>query len=103
MRRIFQTIQVIKEVELQQLVMFGVNVGLRVRDDLMLRLFVSYNYDLTSYKGSLQDTDDDYVDLMFEVSWLVSKHIRVHSGYKKLLFYEDIDIDQFTIGGTLTF
>ena len=92
---------VVTEVEEQHLVMLGANVGMRIGNNFSLVFYSIWNYDLTSYKGSLHDTDDNYFDIIFEGGWHLSQRWKITSGYKKILGYEDMDADQLFFEVTL--
>jgi hypothetical protein len=76
-------------------------VGLRIGSDFALTLYGIWNYDATTYKGSLRDADDNYVDVIFEGVWNLSRRWKITSGYKKVLGYEELDIDQLFMEVTL--
>jgi len=95
--------RVVTEVDAQHLVMLGANVGIRIGSNFALILYGTWNYDATTYKGSLRGTDDNYVDVLFEGVWNLSQRWKITSGYKKVLGYEDLDADQLFLGATLRF
>ncbi|MEE8303408.1 MAG: hypothetical protein V3S24_13345 [Candidatus Tectomicrobia bacterium] len=93
--------RVVTEVESQHLVMLGANVGIRIGSNFALTLYGIWNYDATTYKGSLRGTDDNYVDAIFEGVWNLSRRWKITSGYKKVLGYKELDIDQLFMEVTL--
>jgi hypothetical protein len=74
--------------------MLGANIGIRIGSDFALMLYGIWNYDATVYKGSLHGTDDNYVDVIFEGVWNLSRRWRITGGYKKVLDYKDLKVDQ---------
>jgi hypothetical protein len=95
--------RVVTEVDVQHLVMLGVNAGVRIGSHFALTLYGIWNYDATTYKGSLRGADDNYVDVIFEGVWNLSRRWKLTSGYKKVLGYEDLDSDQLFLEATLRF
>ena len=95
--------RVVSEVDAQHLVMLGANVGIRMGSDFALILYGIWNYDATAHKGSLRGADDNYIDVIFEGVWNLSRRWKITSGYKKVLGYEDLDVDQLFLEATLRF
>jgi hypothetical protein len=93
--------RVVTEVDAQHLVILGANVGIRMGSDFALTLYGVWNYDATTYKGSLRGTDDNYVDVLFEGVWNFSRRWKITSGYKKVLGYKELDMDQLFMEVTL--
>lgn len=93
--------RVVTEVDTQHLVMLGANVGIRLGSNFALTLYGIWNYDATSYEGSLRGADNNYVDVMVEGVWNLSRRWKITGGYKKVFSYEDLDIDQIFMGVTL--
>jgi len=93
--------RVVTEVDAQQLVMLGANVGIRIGSNFALILYGIWNYDATTYKGSLRGADDNYVDVLFEGVWNLSRRWKITSGYKKVLGYEELNMNQLFLEVTL--
>ncbi len=93
--------RVVTEVESQHLVMLGANVGIRIGSDFALTLYRTWNYDATTYEGSLRGVDDNYVDVIFEGAWNLSRRWKLMGGYKKVLGYQEIDMNQLFMEVTL--
>jgi hypothetical protein len=91
----------VKEVEEQHVFMLGANIGMRMGNAATLTLYGIWNYDATTYRGSLSGVDDDYFDIVLELVWSFSPRWRVHGGYKKLIGYEELEDDQIFIGASL--
>jgi hypothetical protein len=64
-RESFRNGDVVQEVNDQHLLMLGANFGMRMGSRFALTIYSIWNYDATEYKGSLRDTDDNYLDVNF--------------------------------------
>lgn len=93
---------VVTEVKEQNLLMFGVNTGIRVWDRAAFVIYGIWNYDATTYKGSLKDVDSSYFDVMTEFTWSFSDRWKLSGGYKKILGYKHLDADQAFFDVSLT-
>lgn len=95
--------KVVDEVEVQQLVMLGGNVGMRIDRYIAVTAFGTWTYDGSDYDGSLDDVDKDYFDLGAEIVWNVLPRWRLHGRYKKVLGYDELDVDHLSFGVTFRF
>jgi len=95
---IFSSGEVVQEVDDQHLLMLGANFGMRMGSRFAMSIYGIWNYDATEYKGSLRDTDDNYLDVILEGSWSPLPEGKVNFGYKRILFYQEIDSNQIFVG-----
>jgi hypothetical protein len=78
--------------------MLGANFGTRMGNRFAMTLYGIWNYDATEYQGSLRDADDNYLDVVLEGSWSFSPGGKVDFGYKRILFYQEINSNQIFAG-----
>jgi len=103
-RQSIQGNRIVDEVETQHLFMLGANVGMRIHDRAAVTLYGIWNHDASDYDGFLSDdADDNYFDLIIEAAVSLWPELRLHGGYKRVLGYDDFNIDQLFVGVGLRF
>jgi hypothetical protein len=87
----------------QHLIKIGANAGLRLAEHAAVTLFGVFNYDPTSYKNTVRDVDQTYLDLGLELAWSLSPTWKITGGYKKVIGLDHFDSDRIFLGTLLRF
>jgi hypothetical protein len=87
----------------QHLIKLGANAGVRIGQRSAINLFWIWNYDVTNYVKTINNTDDNYFDLGIEASWSITSTWNLNGGYKRILGLKDFESNQFFIGTLLRF
>lgn len=87
----------------QHLLKFGADVGVRIGPQAIATLFVIWNYDPTTYKNVVNQSQNNYVDLGLEAGLSLSRTWKLTGGYKTVLGLSHFTSHQVFIGSLFRF